>query len=271
MSFSTTHDFYLGRGPGAEWLGSVHLGGCARDGLGEIERARSAGGFAALVDLFLHATDIDQAGEVTCAGREWPWPWPTSHGTDYVHAFDAGAVWTAQRGDRWSTRAGEYIPPGPDEDPLTFPHGRDTCGYTGIDAADTTARRYGPLLGATHRHDLHQLGLRILADLTGPPGPGSPDALDQVRAWLSPHLRYAVAVDESAVELEFEVFGYRDGDPAAEAAAQALAMLPALYGWSDPSGGPPRFGVRVQIAADDRHAAHPVLADRRVRAVLTAR
>lgn len=270
MSTSTTHDFYLGRGPDAEWLGSVHLEGCACNGLDEIERARSAGGFTTLVDFFLHAAEIDEAGEVTHAGREWPWPWPTSHGTDYVHAFDTDVVWTALRGDRWSMRAGEYIPPGPEENPLVFPHGRETCGYTGIDAADTTARRYGPLLGDTHRHDLYQLGLRILTDLTEPAGPGTPDALDELRAQLSPHLRYAITADESAVELEFEVFGYRDGDPAAEATTHALSALPALYGWTDPSGGPPRFGVRVHIADDNRHATHPVLADHRARAVLTA-
>ncbi|WP_414944868.1 hypothetical protein [Amycolatopsis sp. cmx-11-32] len=42
---SSTTDFYLGRGPDAEWLGSVLLD--TRDGLWleEITRARSAGGF----------------------------------------------------------------------------------------------------------------------------------------------------------------------------------------------------------------------------------
>ncbi|QWF81032.1 hypothetical protein [Amycolatopsis sp. CA-230715] len=271
MSLSTTHDFYLGRGLTAEWLGSVYLDSCACDSLDEIERARTADGFRILVDFFLHAAEIDEAGEVTRPGfLGWPWPWPTSHGTDYVHAFDAGVVWTALRGDRWSVRAGEYVAPGPEEIPLVFLERRDTCGYTGIDAADTTARRYGPLLGDTHRHDLHQLGLRILTDLTAPRGPGTPHALDTVRAQLSPHLRYAIAADESAVELEFEVFGYRDGDPAAEATAHALSMLPALYGWTDPAGGPPRFGVRVLVADDERHTTHPVLVDHRARAVLTA-
>jgi hypothetical protein len=268
MSRATTHDFYLGRGPDAQWLGSIRLGGCACNGLDDLERARSAGGFTTLVDFFLRTAEIDEAGEVTHRGAGWPWPWPTSHGTDYVHAFDTGAVWTVRRGDRWSMRAGEYVPPGPDEDPLVFPHGRATCAYTGIDAVDTTARRYGPLLGETHRHDLPQLGLRILADLMLPPGPGLPAELVELRAHLSPHLRYAVTADESAVELEVEVFGNRDGEPAAEAAACALCTLPALYGWTDPSGGPPRFGVRALIADDERRTAHPVLADPRARAVL---
>ncbi|MFE5565036.1 hypothetical protein ACFQ68_08595 [Amycolatopsis japonica] len=179
-------------------------------------------------------------------------------------------VWTARRSDRWSLRADEYIPPHPCETPLSFPHMRDSCAYTGIDAADTTARRYGPLLGDTYRHDLPQLGQRILTDLTGPSGPGEPAALTELRAQLPPHLRYAVTADETAVELEFEVFGYRDGDPAAAAPAHALTQLPALYGWTDPSGGPPRFGVRVLIADDERHTTHPVLADPCARVVINA-
>ncbi|MEV6906000.1 hypothetical protein [Amycolatopsis sp. NPDC051071] len=267
---STTHDFYLGRGPDADWLGSLRLGVPDGRWFDEITRSRSAGGFITLVTFFLRSAEIHEAGEVTFGNRVWPWPWPTSHGTDYVHAFDTGAVWTARRGDRWSMRGDKYIPPGPDETPLVFPPMRDSCGYTGIDAADTTARRYGPLLGETYRHDLPQLGLRILADLTGPPQPGAPAALTELRDQLPPHLRYAVTAHDAAVELEVEVFGYRAGDPAAEATGHALSMLPALYGWTDLSGGPPRFGVRALIADDGRHTTHPVLADPRARAVLTA-
>lgn len=270
MSRATTHDFYLGRGPDADWLGSVRFGSGVCPGLDGIAQARTADEFLGLVDSFLCAAETDGTGEVAHSGPEWPWPWPTSHGTDRVHAFEAGAVWTALRGERWSLRAGKYVPPGPGEVPLVFPHGRATCGYTGIVAADTVARRYGPLLGATYDHDLAQLGLRILADLTLPPDPAAPVELAELRARLPPHLRYAVHADESAVELEFEVFGYRDGDPAAERTAHALSALPALYGWTDPSGGPLRFGVRVLVADDDRHTTHPVLADRRARAVLTA-
>jgi len=268
---STTHDFYVGRGPDADWIGSIHLDACACHGLDEIEQAGTADEFTELVSLFLHGAEVEEVGEVTHRGREWPWPWPTSHGTDFTHASDGdcGAVWTAVRGDRWSVRAGEYVPPDPGESPVMLPHGRDTCGYTGIDAADTTARRYGPLLGETHRHDLHQLGLRILADLTLPPRPCAPAALAGLWAHLPPHLRYGVTADESTVELAFEVFGYRDGDPAATATADALSALPALYGWIDPNGGPPRFGVRVLIANDDRHTTHPVLADRHARALLS--
>lgn len=269
MSRSSTHDFYLGRGPRAEWIGSIYLDSCACNGLGEIEQDCTADEFADLVSLFLHAAETDEAGEVTHRGREWPWPWPASHGTDYTHAFDLGAVWTAPRGDRWSvrgrvrrTRAGGL--------PSGVSARADTCGYTGVDAADTLSRRYGPLQGETHRHDLHQLGLQILVDLTLPLGPGAPAELAELRERLSPHLRYAVTANEAAVELEWEVFGYRDGDPAAETTAQALTALPALYGWTDPDGGPPRFGMRILVAAADDHTSHPALTDRHVRAVLAS-
>ncbi|MEU3767940.1 hypothetical protein AB0E55_23055 [Amycolatopsis keratiniphila] len=227
---STTHDFYLGRGPDTEWLGSVRLGTRNGGGLDEIRRARSAGDFIILVALFLRTVEAAEAGEVTFGNHKWPWPWPTSHGTDYTHALDTGVVWTARRGDRWSLRGDEYIPPGSGGTSLEFPHMRNFCGYTGIGAADTTTRCYGPLLGDTYRHDLAQLGQRILTDLTGPPGPGEPAALTELRARLPPHLRYAVAADAAARELEFEVLGWRDGDPTLEASAHALAQLPALYG-----------------------------------------
>ncbi|WP_020637901.1 hypothetical protein [Amycolatopsis alba] len=90
---STTHDFYLGRGEDAAWLGSVRLG-TTPDGrwFDEITRTRSAAEFLTLVALFLRTAEIHEAGEVTLGNQAWPWPWPTSHGTDYVHAFDTGAV-----------------------------------------------------------------------------------------------------------------------------------------------------------------------------------
>jgi hypothetical protein len=169
------------------------------------------------------------------------------------------------------------VPPGhraltaPDEAPVVLPILRGSCGFTGIDAADTLARRYGPLLGDTYDLDLYQLAVRILADLTLVVPPLPPDDGGDPFTALPFHLGYAITTDESAVELEIEVFGYRDGDPAALAAEALLATLPARYGLTDPDGGPPRFGVRVAIADDDRLTAHPVLAYRRTRAVLSSR
>ncbi|MEV6639650.1 hypothetical protein [Amycolatopsis sp. NPDC051371] len=272
MSCATTHDFYLGRGPDADWVASIDLNHCACASLAVIERAGAAEEFRRRVERLCDTIHRDESGYATSPpSASWPWLWPTSHGTDRTYAFDEGAVWTCQRGQRCSARAGAYVPPGPDEPVVVFPPGRDTCGYTGIDAADTTSRRYGPLLGRTHCDGIEDLGMRILADLTLPPGPGTPPELAALQRRLAPDLRYAVTADSSVVELEIEVLGYRDSDPAADLARDALASLPALYGWTDPDGGPPRFGVRVLITAADRHTSHPVLADRHTKAALTVR
>jgi len=272
MNCPTTCDFYLGRGLNADWVASIDLNHCACTSLAAIERAGTADEFRRRVERLCDTIHRDETGYATSTlSSRWQWLWPTSHGTDLTYAIDDGAVWTSQRGQRWSARAGKYVPPGPDEPPVVFPPRRDTCGYTGIAAADTIARRYGPLLGRTHCDDIEELGMRILADLTVAPGPGTLPELAALRLRLAQHLRYAVTADSSAVELEIEVLGYRDGDPAADLARDALASLPALYGWTDPDGGPPRFGVRVLIAADARHASHPALADRHTRAVLTVR
>ncbi|MCR6488299.1 hypothetical protein M8542_36260 [Amycolatopsis sp. OK19-0408] len=270
MNCAITHDFYLGRGPDAEWVASIDLNQCACSSLAAIERAGTAEEFRRRVERLCLMVCRDETGYATSPpSSTWQWLWPTSHGTDRTYAFDGGAVWTCPRGQRWLARAGDYVPPSPEESPVVFPPARDTCGYTGIDAADTTARRYGPLLGHTHCDDIDELGMRILADLTLPPGPGTPSELAALRLRLAPDLRYAVTADSSAVELEIEVLGYRADDPAADLARDALASLPALYGWTDPDGGPPRFSVRVLIADAHRHASHPALADRHTRAVLT--
>jgi hypothetical protein len=272
MNCAITHDFYLGRGLDADWIASIDLSHCACTSLAAIERAGTAEEFRRRVERLCHTIHQDETGYATSApSSRWPWLWPTSHGTDLTYAFDGDTVWTCQRGQRWSARAGEYVPPAPDEHPVVFPPGRDTCGYTGIDAADTTTRRYGALLSRTHRDGIAELGMRILADLILPPGPGAPPELAAFHLRLAPQLRYAVTTDSSAVELEIEVLGYPDGDPAADLARDALVSLPALYGWTDPDGGPPRFGVRVLIADNARRASHPVLAERHTQAALTVR
>jgi len=68
---STTHDFYVGRGPDADWIGSVHLDACACHDLEEIRQAGTADEFTELVSRFLHGAEIDEVGEVTHVGREW--------------------------------------------------------------------------------------------------------------------------------------------------------------------------------------------------------
>jgi hypothetical protein len=209
MTLSTTYDFYLGRGPHTRWLGVARLDQCCCVGLDRLADGVTPDEYAGLVLDFLTQVECERGG---AAHREDGWPWPTSHGTDWTYAFDDGAVWVAEDSQRWAQRAGEYVPPHPDEVPVVLPILRGSCGFTGIDAADTLARRYGPLLGNTYDLDPHQLAVRILADLTLVAPPLPPDDGGDPFTALPFHLRYATTTDESAIELDIEVFGYRDGD-----------------------------------------------------------
>lgn len=89
-------DFYVGRGPGAEWLGSI-----ARDGHPDgaplpLLACRSEREFREAV-----ADILDEADDATVPEMGWPWPWDDSRTTDYAYAYDAGAVWTSCYGCEW--------------------------------------------------------------------------------------------------------------------------------------------------------------------------
>lgn len=89
-------DFYVGRGSGAEWLGSIN-----------------AVGDPATLASFLHAADerqfrrdvallIDECGQYGIRPDQgWLWPWPTSHLTDYAYAFDGGKIYASAGGSQW--------------------------------------------------------------------------------------------------------------------------------------------------------------------------
>ncbi len=97
----TRADFYVGRGEGAEWIGSI-----AWDGY--------PGGFEP--ELFVADDEGTWRHRVAkmIAGREdgtkpedgWPWPWNDSGTTDYAYAFDGGKVY-ATTGSAWWPALGE--------------------------------------------------------------------------------------------------------------------------------------------------------------------
>ncbi|MEC3979915.1 hypothetical protein [Amycolatopsis sp. H20-H5] len=187
MSPSTTYDFYLGRGPDARWLGSARLDRCQCDYLAYLVDSVAADEYAWRVLDFVVRVDVDRSGTAYREGGGWPWPWPSSHGTDMTYAFDDGAVWGADHAQRWKTRAAWQVRPQPDETPLVLPAVGGYCRFTGLDAADTVARRYGPLLGDTCDLDLRQLAVRILADLTLPARPPAPGHEGGRWAAIPPH------------------------------------------------------------------------------------
>lgn len=92
----TRADFYVGRGPEAEWLGSIGYDGYP-GGIGkEVLESTSEEGFRAAVAKFFAECDHH-----TEPSQGWPWPWNDSHLTDYSYAFDGNEVWCSSFGKPW--------------------------------------------------------------------------------------------------------------------------------------------------------------------------
>lgn len=92
----TRADFYVGRGKGAEWLGSVAFDGYP-DGTPEpLLSLRTEEEYRKAVGKILEEED-----SATKPEQGWPWPWEDSNTTDYAYAFDAGDVWHSNFGDPW--------------------------------------------------------------------------------------------------------------------------------------------------------------------------
>jgi hypothetical protein len=85
----TRADFYIGRGPEAEWLGSIAWDGYDISGF-KIEESKTAKTFRKRVTAFLASRD-----DATLPEQGWPWPWDDSTLTDEVYAFDKGQIWNA--------------------------------------------------------------------------------------------------------------------------------------------------------------------------------
>lgn len=114
----TRADFYVGRGPEAEWLGSVAWDGYP-DGFDE-----SLFGLASAEDWRRAVLHMLVAREdSTLPPQGWPWPWDDSGTTDYAYAFDGDRVWGSAFGRPWfavdpkETNGGEPI--NEDGEPLT--------------------------------------------------------------------------------------------------------------------------------------------------------
>lgn len=101
----TRADFYVGRGPDAEWLGSIAWDGYPSGitphgstwpkGCGLFD-AKTAATFRKRVEEFFRGRD-----DVTRPEQGWPWPWDDSQTTDYAYAFDGGRVLASSFGGKW--------------------------------------------------------------------------------------------------------------------------------------------------------------------------
>jgi hypothetical protein len=92
----TRADFYVGRGPEAEWLGSIAWDGYPEgidhyvlEGITEDDYRRA-------VERFL-----SDRGDATRPEDGWPWPWDDSGTTDYAYAFDGDTVYASPFGRDW--------------------------------------------------------------------------------------------------------------------------------------------------------------------------
>jgi hypothetical protein len=103
----TRADFYMGRGPDAEWLGSIawdgNPGGLTGDDVATVEpgenellTTRSAVRYRELVQEFLLNRD-----DATFPEQGWPWPWVDSGTTDYAYSFALRKVWGCSFGGPW--------------------------------------------------------------------------------------------------------------------------------------------------------------------------
>src|SRR5205085_462948 len=83
----TRADFYVGRGEGATWLGSIAWDGYPEGGVAELLGIKDKHAWMAAVHRFIVSRED---GTTTDLG--WPWPWEDSNTTDFSYTWDDG-VW----------------------------------------------------------------------------------------------------------------------------------------------------------------------------------
>lgn len=105
----TRFDLYVGKGKGAEWLGSYPFDGYPDGYPKQFFGATTEAAYRAAVSKFL--ADPEHADAATLPADGWPWPWKDSRMTDFAYTFADGRVWVSCFGHQW-------IPaPPPDEPP----------------------------------------------------------------------------------------------------------------------------------------------------------
>lgn len=101
----TRADFYIGRGLGATWLGSVSHDGYPCDKHGNGHGAPlgiiTANNVWSYLMATMHYSMVNKRFIRPTEG--WPWPWETSRMSDYAYAFDQGKTWISSFGREWIT------------------------------------------------------------------------------------------------------------------------------------------------------------------------
>ena len=110
----TRADFYIGRGPNAEWLASIAWDGYPEGIRSTLLQATSEDEYRTQLEDFLASR-----GDVTRPADGWPWPWNDSRTTDYAYAFDGDKVHASRFGSIWFDPLNE--PEGDIEKDAIFP------------------------------------------------------------------------------------------------------------------------------------------------------
>lgn len=115
MSNTEAADFYLGRGPNAQYLGSVSTAGAPEDievwarfqNLDDENYVQS--------DYVEEVRDLIGTPRDGCANgtAEWPWEYASSSDTAWAYVFDAGTVYVYRYGVEMAAVRCNYTRPGP--------------------------------------------------------------------------------------------------------------------------------------------------------------
>jgi len=149
----TRADFYWGRGPNAERLGSINWDGHPETVMGKRKRPERPNKLARSTtpEMFRKRFSRFTEGrdDVTQPPAPWPWPWEDSRMTDYAYAFSDGRVWVLT-GDmanpKWKPIAAvllENAQPDDDDSPIVIT-AEDIRGWADSDSLMATISNLVP-------------------------------------------------------------------------------------------------------------------------------
>jgi len=92
----TRADFYLGRGDGTEWIGSIGWDGHPTAMPKAFLKTKTIKAYRQSFDWWTAMRE-----DFTPPSLGWPWPWSSSALTDYAYAFDGGKVYVSFFGCDW--------------------------------------------------------------------------------------------------------------------------------------------------------------------------
>lgn len=92
----TRADFYIGKGEGAIWLGSIAWDGYPEGDPRPLDEAVDQASYTQAVKIAM-----ESCMGYTTPEMGWPWPWEDSRTTDYAYTWDESEVWISNFGSPW--------------------------------------------------------------------------------------------------------------------------------------------------------------------------